>query len=84
MVCRSVFPLRSHHVVYLAVSPLEARTALHNAAVGENGRSCNVAGAVSGEEGNNGGDLFWSRHPAQRDDEDALTRAFVSLAFATQ
>ena len=44
----------------------QPRTALHHAAVNDNGRSRNVAGPVSGQKGNNVGDFFGFRHSAQR------------------
>lgn len=65
LVSRTCLSLESISLL-LAVALLKTGAALHNAAVGEDGRSRDVTGAVSGEEGYNGGDLFRLRHSAQR------------------
>ena len=53
-------------VVFVHVKELKADAGLHDTAVGEDGRRCQIACAIAGEEGDHGSDLLWSRHAPQR------------------
>src|SRR5262249_27765555 len=45
---------------------LETGAALHDAAIGKDGRRCEIACAVTGEEPDYGGNLLRARHASQR------------------
>jgi len=51
----------------MSFTSLQTWAALHQSAIGDDRRGCEVTRPVSGEEGDYAGDLFRFRHSAQRD-----------------